>query len=342
MIIYGPSGTGKSAAVNIYCRQVLGEDYSTNFKLINVRELMTYPLTLAKRSLQEVAKVDPELRSDLDEYMSLIYQEAQEELKMRGQKGTPNRTQLLQMAIRVFSSSYTLSEVPVKILVLDEADAMNSSMQQALRRTMEIYGDVSRFIFITQSLAGWSPAVLSRSLVLRFQSPPKEAITGLLRKISQNEGVNADDVVLSTIAKICHGDVRRAINLLQMASAGVDRVTEDEVYKVSQTPLEHYVHNIITLAFNGEFVRARKMLRELLTIEGYEPVDVIRQIERDILIRPLDHDTRAVILKRIADIDSKLNIARNPYIHLTALITSIIRISAEFESNTSADNPHQP
>lgn len=329
MIIYGPSGVGKSAAVNIYCHQVLGDDFSTNFKMLNIRELLTFPLTSAKRSLQEVAKTDPSLRSDLDEYMTLVYAEAKEELRLRGTRSNPSRAMLLQTAIKIYSSSYSLSEFPLKILVLEEAEAMTSAMQQALRRTMELYSDTTRFIFVTESLAGWSPAVVSRSLVLRFNSPPAEAIAGLLTQIAQNEGVKTDEFAIGTISRICDGNVRRAINLLQMASSGVEITTEDDVYAVSQTPLERYVHDIITLSFEGAFLRARNMMRELLATEGYDPHDVIRQMQLDILNRPLDQKYRNEILQRIAEIESRLIVSKNPHIQLTALITSIARMGEE-------------
>ncbi|TFF91087.1 AAA family ATPase, partial [Candidatus Thorarchaeota archaeon] len=160
MIFFGPAGTGKSASAEVFSRELLGSNYGSNFMHLNIRDVWATPVTKAKRSVQDLAKLERKKRSRLDEYMSVIYREAKASLKARGKSRRPSRTQLLQEAIRFFASTATVSDLDVKILVLDEADALSFSMQQALRRTMELYSDICRMILITPTLAGWSPAIL--------------------------------------------------------------------------------------------------------------------------------------------------------------------------------------
>jgi len=50
--------------------------------------------------------------------------------------------------VKDFARTKALSEVPFKIIVLDEADNLTADAQQALRRTMESFSGVSRFILI--------------------------------------------------------------------------------------------------------------------------------------------------------------------------------------------------
>ena len=328
MIFLGPSGTGKTSAAFVFGREILGDTFATNFKHLNVRDLRYYSVTKAKRSLQALAKLDRQERTELDEYMSVVFKSAKARLRVKGRTRDPNKSQLLQEAIRLFASTITVSDELVKILVLDESDAMDMNMQQALRRTMEIYSDASRFIFITPSIAGWSPALISRSLVVRFPSPSVDAIESLVTRIAKAEGVKIDEDAIAAIARESSGDLRRAINILQVAATGSATVTEDGVYECSEIQLVTEVRRLVTLAFDGQFTKARKILRNLIAIEGHTPEGICLEIERDITRRPFDPATLSKILDRVATINHRMLQAKNPFIQLTALLASIGHVSA--------------
>ncbi|MHA2397129.1 MAG: AAA family ATPase, partial [Candidatus Thorarchaeota archaeon] len=144
MIFYGPAGTGKTAAAELFSKEILGDSFGANFKMLNIRDVWDIPITKAKRSVQDLAKLGRDERSELDEYMSVVFREAKAARKTRGRSGNPTRRELLSEAIRFFASTTTVTDEKVKILVLDEADALTSSMQRGLRRTMELYSDACR------------------------------------------------------------------------------------------------------------------------------------------------------------------------------------------------------
>jgi replication factor C small subunit len=328
MILYGPYGTGKTSAAQVFSKELLGDTISANYMMLNIRDVSDYSIAKAKRDIKDLAKLDRKQRSDLDEYMSRVFKEVKTELKMKGRKRDPNKSQLLQGAISLFASTVTVSDEMIKVLVLDEADALTRSMQQALRRTMEIYNEACRFIFTTPTLAGWSPAVISRSLVVNFTSPSNDVIASLASRIAESEGVEVDSAGLNAIARESNGDLRRAINLLQVASAKGKTVTEDEVYACSETTLSKGVRNMVSAAIDGSFVIARESLRGLLALEGYSPTDVMLQIERDLLSRPFENDVLLTLLDRVAEIDYRLVQARNPFLQITALLASIGKIAS--------------
>ena len=323
MIFYGPSGTGKTAAAELFSKAILGDSYIANYKSLNIRDIWDMSMTDAKRSVQDLAKISREKRTELDEYMSVIYREAQTALKIKGRTSPPNRSQLLQEAIRFFASTVTVADEKVKILVLDEADALSYSMQQALRRTMELYSDACRFILLTPSLSGWSPAVISRCSVLKFPSISDDKIAEHIRSIAKKEGVQIDDKSTKVIARESSGDMRRAINLLQICATANKTVTEDIVYAHSDTPLTRSVRDIVTATLDGSFREARKMVRALIAIDGYEPQEVLLEIERDLVKRPFTSDTLTKVLDRIAEIDFRILQGKNSFVHLAALLASV-------------------
>ena len=314
MIFYGPSGTGKTAAADVFSRAILGESFGANFKSLNIRDIWYMPLTKAKRSVSDLAKLDRDERSELDEYMSVVYREAKAALKLKGISRPPNRSQLLQEAIRFFASTITVADEKIKILVLDEADALSHSMQQALRRTMELYSVACRFILITPSLSGWSPAVISRCSVLKFPLLAEDEVVKHLMKITKLENVSIDDDAASAIARESEGDLRRAINLLQITATAKSTVTEYSVYEHS----ENRIHR-----------SAREIVRSLIAINGYDPQEVLLAIERDLVKRPFDPIALSKVLSRVAEIDYRLTQGKNSFVHLAALLASIRNFASE-------------
>ncbi len=329
MIFYGPTGTGKTAAAELFSRVILSDSFGANYKILNIRDVWDVPVTKAKRTVQDLAKLGREERSELDEYMSIVYREAKAARKLRGRSGQPTRSQLLQEAIRFYASTRTVVDDKIKILVLDEADALTYSMQQALRRTMEVYSDACRFILVTPTLSGWSPAILSRSLVLKFPTPKNEVTQDFIRAIASKENVEINDAAIAAISRESGGDLRRAINLLQIVANASDSVTEDVVYTYSETQLVTRVRNVVTQSLSGNYEGARKELRTLLAVDGYSPQEVCLEIERDLVKRPFDTETLITVLDRVAEIDYRLLQGKNSFIHLTALLASLRAIAAE-------------
>ncbi|MGY5855002.1 MAG: AAA family ATPase [Candidatus Thorarchaeota archaeon] len=329
MIFYGPAGTGKTAAAELFSKEILGDSYGANFKILNIRDVWDIPISKSKRSVQDLAKLGREERSELDEYMSVVFREAKLARKARGRSGDPTRRELLSEAIRFFASTATVTDEKVKILILDEADAMTWSMQQGLRRTMELFSDTCRFIIITPSLSGWSPAIISRSLTLHFPNHPADIVQKLILEIAAKENVVIDDSAAAAIARESEGDLRRAINLLQTVSNASDSVTEDIVYEYSETQLVVRARNIVTLALDGQFQPARKEMRNLIAIDGYSPQEVCLEIERDLVKRPFTPEVLSKVLDRVAEIDYRLLQGKNAFVHLAALLASLQAIAIE-------------
>ena len=106
---------------------------------------------------------------------------------------------------------------PFKIIILDEADNMTDDAQNALRRTMETFSHVTRFILICNYITKLIEPINSRCTKFRFQTISGNVIKKQLMDITQKENFSLNSKIISNIVSISKGDMRYAIMLLQMA-----------------------------------------------------------------------------------------------------------------------------
>jgi putative ATPase len=114
------------------------------------------------------------------------------------------------------------------ILFIDELHRFNKSQQDLLLPDVE-EGTV-RLIGATTHNPGFyvNPPLLSRSHLFRLEPLPPAAITGVLRAALVDverglgaRGVTADDKILADLAVLCDGDLRRALNALEVLVLGL-------------------------------------------------------------------------------------------------------------------------
>ncbi len=111
-------------------------------------------------------------------------------------------------------------EAPFKILFLDEADSMTSEAQLALRSMMEKYAHNTRFIFGCNYLDKIISPLISRCKVYRFRPLDNLSIIRRLEYIVDKENMTVKEEDYEELANRARGDMRRAINDLQMNCFG--------------------------------------------------------------------------------------------------------------------------
>jgi DNA polymerase III delta prime subunit len=96
-----------------------------------------------------------------------------------------------------------------KIVILDEADSMTSGAQQALRRTMEIYSNTTRFAFACNQSNKIIEPLQSRCAILRFAKLTDAQVVKRLLQIIEAEGVEYTDDGLAALVFSAEGDMRQ-------------------------------------------------------------------------------------------------------------------------------------
>ncbi|WP_367834542.1 AAA family ATPase, partial [Vulcanisaeta sp. JCM 16159] len=98
--------------------------------------------------------------------------------------------------VKEFARTAPMGKAPYKLIILDEADNMTSDAQQALRRMMEMYANVTRFILIANYVSRIIDPIQSRCAMFRFSPLPRDSVLGRLREIASREGVKVTDEAL--------------------------------------------------------------------------------------------------------------------------------------------------
>jgi len=135
-----------------------------------------------------------------------IYSDNVLELNASDERGI----RVVREKIKTFSQKATDSDF--KIIILDEADAMTSDSQFALRRIIEKYSVNTRFILICNYINKIIPPLLSRCAVFRFKSMSSKNIEELLLNIMHKENIIIDEKDIKHTVK---DDLRKSINNLQ-------------------------------------------------------------------------------------------------------------------------------
>jgi replication factor C small subunit len=230
---------------------------------------------------------------------------------------------VIRTTVKEFARIATISEVPFKILVLDEADNMTSDAQQALRRTMERYTETCRFILCCNYSGRIIEPIQSRCALFRFTPLKSQDVADYLNHIAKTEGVEVEASGVVALVDIAEGDLRKAINTLQAATSLGKSVSEESVYKVVGRAKPKDVRELLDLAVKGEFMKARQMLRSLLVEYGLSGSDIVKQMHSEIFKMEIPEKTKIVLADAIGEIDFRLTEGGDEEVQFSALLARL-------------------
>jgi len=210
-----------------------------------------------------------------------------------------------------------------RIIFLDEADALTSDAQSALRRTMEQFSNNVRFILSCNYSSQIIDPIQSRCAVFRFSPLSDEAVETEIRHIAAEEGIELTDDGLDALVYAAGGDMRKAINGLQAASVSGDVVDESAVYAITSTARPEEIHGMVQSALDGDFTAARATLDRLLTEEGIAGGDIIDQLHRSIWEFEVEDRAAVRILERVGETDYRITQGANERVQLEAMLASL-------------------
>ena len=214
------------------------------------------------------------------------------------------------------------TEIPFKIIILDEADEMTSDAQTALRRIIEDTAKYCRFILIANNLSKIIEPIQSRCVVFKFTRISNKEISSQLKFIAQKEKIKADEKGLETISDYADGDIRHAINILQ-AAASMGSIDVSSVKSVIGLTKTKDVQDVLKLALAGKVSDAREKMIELIKVYGMSESDFLKYINQAVFASKTSNIEG--ILEIIAKYDYRILVGANPEIQLSALLAELTK-----------------
>lgn len=242
LILYGPPGTGKTSIIHAYAKEIYGSKYK--FMIL-------------------------ELNCSDDRGINIV----REQIK----NFSSTRSNLTKFLINEEDNNFS-KENNIKLIILDEADALTYDAQYALRRVIEIYSNKTRFCFICNYLSKLIPAIQSRCQLLRFNPIDREEHFIKLTEIQYKENINIDEESKNKIISLSDGDMRKSLNLFQTLSMSSKNIDIDIIYNMIGYPIKEDRNNLINILKENDINKIYSVLYNIQNKYNLSNSDIIKEI----------------------------------------------------------------
>jgi replication factor C small subunit len=226
--------------------------------------------------------------------------------------------------IKDFARSSTVGDEQWKIIFLDESDALTTEAQAALRRTMEKYTDICRFILSVNYSSKVIEPIQSRCTVCRFKKIPDLAIRNRINYIAKEENLDISIGAVNAIIYIAQGDMRRAINLLQTTGMISNIIDADMIYQTASIPKSEDIEDLIMQSLQGNFLKAHEKLDYLMEELGFAGEDITEQIYREIFNIGVDDRLKMKLIDFVGEINFRVSEGASQRVQLGNLISKFM------------------
>ena len=216
-----------------------------------------------------------------------------------------------------------------KIVILDEADSMTDGAQQALRRTMEIYSNTTRFALACNNSEKIIEPIQSRCALLRFSKLTDSQILAKLIEICDKENLKYEENGLEAIVFTAQGDMRQALNNIQSTANSFGVINGENVFKVCDEPHPMLVQDMLQYCTQGDIHKAYKILIKLWRL-GYATEDIIGNIFRVCKRMQMHEKLKLLYLREMGETHLLIVEGLNSLLQLSSLLARLCETSQDF------------
>ncbi len=241
---------------------------------------------------------------DYDQYPPTDVQERMAEAIMRGDdlnvieidgasnRGVDDARQLINNA-----SLAPTAQARYKVYIIDEVHMLTREAFNALLKTMEEPPGHLKWILCTTEPEKVPATIQSRCQRFDFRNIPTAQIAEHLKAVLQKEQVEAEDSVISQVARQGNGSMRDALSLLdRLLATGQNPLTAELLEKMLGLPDRQLIADLVTAAAGADVAAALKQADTLLK----------RGISQDQLLGALIEHFRQLMLTEACGRDTEL------------------------------------
>jgi replication factor C small subunit len=229
----------------------------------------------------------------------------------------------VRVKIKDFARTRPIGNAEFKVILLDEADSLTKDAQQALRRTMENYSSICRFILDCNYSSNLIEPIQSRCVVFRFKPLAEADVKKYIERVAKGENLDITEDAIKAIFEECNGDLRRSTNILQACAAIDKKITEEVILEVVGKAKNKDVEELLKLALEKKFLKAREKLFKLTLEQGVGSDYLLKQIYQQVFKLELSEDEKLRVIKLLAEYEFRIVEGSNPTIQMEAFLAAL-------------------
>ena len=236
---------------------------------------------------------------------------------------------LIQEIIQEYAKAENLSifkyKKLFKVVVINKIDNLSYSAQASLRRTMEKYADICKFIFICDQLSKVIEPLRSRCLLIRVPLPTKDQIIESLLQISYRENIKISINEYNEILSRCDYQVNNAIWMLEAKRFGVE----------NNSSWLDIIKQMVNLFFelgsleNNDILLFLKKIREFFYILFITNLDIKKILNHFLseFIGKVDNlDLKFEIINIISEYEVRICEGTRYIVHIEAMMIKLLKL----------------
>lgn len=207
----------------------------------------------------------------------------------------------------VMTKNFSPNEIPFKLVILDEADAMTISAQGMLRRMIEDFTGNARFCLLCNKLKNIDPAIQSRCTNFRFSPLKSEDIYKKIEKICEEQKIKYTQDGLNLIIKVSNGDMRKVLNNLQSIYMAYKNITYENVSKCIGYPKQVEIDLIYKILMTKKYEISLNEIEKIILDNQYLLLDIINEVhlklKKDLIDKKINVDRFSQIILKLKNVE---------------------------------------
>lgn len=232
----------------------------------------------------------------------------------------------IRTKVKDFARTLPIGNVPFKLILLDEADALTSEAQHALRRMMENYTSTCRFILDCNYSSKIILPIQSRCAIFRFKPLLEEDMRGYIENIAKKEKLKLSEDAIKAVISSGEGDLRKITNILQSCAVLDKTIDESMVYSVAGLAKPKDILSIIELALNGDIVKAKGKLFDVILNHGLSGLDVIKILSKTVWDSEIENKKKIKLLDKIGEYEFRIVEGADEHLQIEALLAQFAMV----------------
>lgn len=220
----------------------------------------------------------------------------------------------------------SLPEGKLKVIILDEADSMTQAAQQAMRRTMEIYSQTTRFALACNISSKIIEPIQSRCAILRFGRISDEEMMLRLKLVLETEGAPYDTSGLEALIFAAEGDMRNCLNGAQSTFNAFGEINRSTVFRMNDQPQPEKIRRCLEASLKKDMKGTFAPMHEIWH-QGYSATDIISTFARVAKQMDAREDIKLEWLKEIGLTHSRVVAGAQNLLQLDAMVAKILLVS---------------